>query len=232
MTEKKTEEMEEMMAEEAFSVSAPVPKNKRLISIAGTIPGCNTPAYWLFEKFLWTLINLDKESADPITLFINSYGGDMDSLLYFYDFTTMLKSPIYTVTNNAESAGAMMFILGTKGYRYMFPSAHLLIHDCQITASCPDCEESKKQKDKTWKENRLIASYNRRLVSLTDKCTGGKILKLLPDNLIKESNQEERDLAIFTLLEEEIVLTAEEAIKYGAADYIITPKIFDKLQRT
>jgi len=226
MTEEETKEM----MEEAFSVSAPVPKNKRLISIAGTIPNCNTPAYWLFEKFLWTLINLDKENTDPITLFINSYGGDIDSFLYFYDLTTMLKSPIYTVTNNAESAGAMMFILGTKGYRYMFPSAHLLLHDCQITA-CPDCEENKKQKDKTWKEDKLIASHNRRLVSLTDKCTGGKILKLLPDNLIKENNQEERALAIFTLLEEEIILTAEEAIKYGAADHIITPNIFDKLQR-
>ena len=218
------------MAEEAFSVITPIPNNRRLISIAGTIPGCNTPAYWLFEKFLWKLIKLDKESADPITLFINSYGGDVDSFLYFYDFTTMLHSPICTVTNNAESAGAMMFIMGTKGHRYMFPSAHLLMHDCQIVA-CPDCEENKKPEDKTWKENKLIASHNRRLVSLADKCTGGKILKLLPKDLIRENNQEERDLAIFTLLEEEIILTAEEAVKYGAADHIITPKIFDKLQR-
>ena len=231
MTEeiKETGEAEEIITDEAFSVSAPIPDNKRLISVAGLIPNCESSMYWLFEKFLWTLVGLDKEKTAPITLLINSCGGDADSFFHFHDFITMLKSPIYTATNKAESAGAMMFLLGAKGHRYIFPSGHIMLHNCQM--ACPSCEKEGKQWGETEKEDKLLTLYNQRLSSLIDKCTGGRILKLLPGNFTKIGSQQGRNKKILTLLRDGIILTAGEAIKYGLADYIVTPQIFDEIQR-
>lgn len=218
----------DIIVEETFSISTPVPSNSRLISIAGVIPSCDSPAYWLFEKFLWTLIELDKIPNAPITLFINSCGGDADSLFSFYDFVAMLKSPIHTVASKAESAGAMMFILGARGHRYIFPSAHLMLHCAQ--SACSNCEEEKKKKRETEKENKLLNLYNRRLANIIDKCTKGKILDLLGD-WSSEKNEDERIQAILSLLSKDLILTAKEAIEYGLADHIITPQIFAELSK-
>lgn len=212
----------------AFSVSTPLPGSKRFISIRGEIPHCDTPEYDLFEKFLWTLIELDKISTAPITLFINSCGGDADSFFNFYDFIAMLKSPIYTVTGKAESAAALMFILGARGHRYMFPSAHIMFH-CIHTA-CGYCEEEKKKKHKMEKEDKLLNLYNGRLANIIDKYTGGKILELFGD-WCSEKNEDERIRAILSLLSNDIIFTAEEAIRYGAADHIMTPQIFAELNK-
>lgn len=214
---------------EAFSVSNPVPGNQRLISISGVIPACDAPTYCLFEKFLWTLVGLDRAKTAPIMLFINSYGGSADSFFSFYDFTAMIESPIYTVANKAESAAALMFILGTKGRRYIFPGGYIALHDCRVTDNC-DCEEDEKEKKKSEEGKKLINLYNRRVAKIIDQCTSGKMLKLLGD-WRGETDQRKRNGAILSLLMNDVVLTAKEAIKYGAADHIITRQKFADLVR-
>ena len=71
------------------------------------------------------------ESQDDkaeITLYINSPGGEVTSGLAAYDYMTMMKAPIRTVSiGTAASMGAILFLAGDK--RQMLPHTRLMIHD-------------------------------------------------------------------------------------------------------
>ena len=69
--------------------------------------------------------------GQPITLYIDSPGGNVDSGLAVYDTIRMLKSPVTTVAAGmAASMGSLIFLAGEK--RIMLPHARLLFHDPYI----------------------------------------------------------------------------------------------------
>lgn len=69
-----------------------------------------------------------KSSTAPITLYINSPGGGVDSGLAVYDCMALMKAPIRTVCiGTAASMGSILFLAGKE--REMMPHSKIMIHD-------------------------------------------------------------------------------------------------------
>ena len=74
------------------------------------------------------LMSLDAESDRPVTLFVNSPGGDMNGMFAVYDVVQLMRAPVDTVcVGLAASAGAFLLATGT-GTRAATPSARIMIH--------------------------------------------------------------------------------------------------------
>lgn len=64
---------------------------------------------------------------EPITLYIHSYGGDLDQAQFFCDLIESSHVPVITVAAGvAMSAGLLIFLSGKK--RYAYKHSQLLIH--------------------------------------------------------------------------------------------------------
>lgn len=90
-------------------------------------------AYWIDyeidEEYLLLilakeLIRLNLEEAniaepEPITLYIHSYGGDLDQSQFFCDLVESSHIPVITVAAGvAMSAGLLIFLSGKKRYAF------------------------------------------------------------------------------------------------------------------
>jgi len=79
----------------------------------------------IVQKILY-FDGLDKKD---IILFINSPGGAISSGLAIYDAITYAKSDISTICmGQAASMGAILLCAGTKGKRYAWENARVMIH--------------------------------------------------------------------------------------------------------
>ncbi len=131
-----------------------------------------------------------------INLYINSPGGVVDDTLAIYDIMRFLTCDIATYCiGRAESGGAVVFMAGKKGKRYILPNAKVMIHqpfggvygqtaDIEIQA-----EEILKTKDT--------------LINVMAKCTGQTAEKIREDS--------ERDR----------FFDAAASVKYGICDEVI-----------
>ena len=64
----------------------------------------------------------------PITLYVNSPGGEVTSGLALFDVIKTITAPVNTVCiGTAASMGAIIFLAGKK--REMYPHTRLMIHD-------------------------------------------------------------------------------------------------------
>ena len=69
-----------------------------------------------------------KETAQPIWIYIMSYGGDLDYMWALIDAIKMSVTPIYTVNiGTAASAASLIFVSGHK--RFMTEHATVVIHE-------------------------------------------------------------------------------------------------------
>lgn len=69
-----------------------------------------------------------EDPSAPITLYINSPGGEVSSGLALYDMMQLASCPIHTVcTGTAASMAAVLFLAGNQ--RAMLPHAQLMLHD-------------------------------------------------------------------------------------------------------
>ncbi len=76
------------------------------------------------------LLYLDAiEPGKEITLIINSPGGYVTSGMAVYDVIKSLSSPVSTVCMGfAASMGSLLLSVGTKGRRFIYPNAKVMIH--------------------------------------------------------------------------------------------------------
>jgi ATP-dependent Clp protease protease subunit len=141
------------------------------------------------------LENVDPKA--PITVVVNSPGGDADSGFAIYDMMKFVGPEVRTVCAGlCASAGVIIFLGGEKGQRYSLPNARFLLHqpstgtqgqasDIEITA-----KEIMKTRDRY---NRIVSDE-----------TGVDVEKIT-----KDAN---RDLW----------LSAPDAHEYGLVDKIIS----------
>ena len=74
-----------------------------------------------------------EDNTRPITLYINSPGGDVTSGLAVYDTLRLMKSPVTAVvTGIAASMGSIIMLGCDKERRFMLPSSRVMIHDCSF----------------------------------------------------------------------------------------------------
>src|SRR5688572_11071321 len=76
------------------------------------------------------MLYLQSQKRDQdINLYINSPGGVVDDTLAMYDIMRFLTCDIATYCiGRAESGGAVIFMAGKKGKRYILPNAKVMIH--------------------------------------------------------------------------------------------------------
>lgn len=146
------------------------------------------------------LIHLESEDADKdVSIYINSPGGEMSSMMAIYDTMQHVKPEVMTTCiGMAASAAAVILAAGERGKRYVLPHARVLIHQPHqsgLEGQASDIEiharEIVRQKEEL---NQIIARH-----------TGQEFEKVVQDT--------DRDRW----------LTAEQAVEYGLVDSIMAP---------
>lgn len=148
------------------------------------------------------LLFLEAEApGEPITFYINTPGGSITAGMAIFDTIKLISSPVkVVVTGMAASMGSILLSAPAKGNRYLFPHARVMIHQPlimgQFQGPATDINIQAQEMERTREElNRILS-----------EASGQPIEKIEKDT--------DRDF----------YLTAEEAIEYGLADAIITPK--------
>ena len=140
------------------------------------------------------------ESEDPtkdINLYINSPGGSVTAGMAIYDTMNYIKCDVSTVCMGmAASMGAFLLAGGAKGKRFALPNAEVMIHQPSGGA----------QGQAT--EIRFVAEQILR--------TKKKLNEILAANTGQPLEVIERDT------ERDNYMTAEEAVKYGLIDAVIS----------
>lgn len=144
------------------------------------------------------LLHLQKEDQQlPITLYINSPGGEVQSGLALYDVMQAVSCPIHTVClGMAASMAALLFIAGDQ--REMLLHSRVMIHDPLIGGGIGGSALSVKARADDLMRIRDITAQ------VISQHTG--------------MNLEE----VFELTAKDTYFEAEEAIANGMADRIIT----------
>ncbi len=76
------------------------------------------------------LLYLQEESEEPISLYINSGGGEVNAGLYIYDVIQSLTVPVYIYcTGMAASMAAILLAGGQPGRRFILPHSKTMIHE-------------------------------------------------------------------------------------------------------
>lgn len=140
---------------------------------------------------------LHSEDSDaPITMYINSPGGSVTAGMSIIDTMQFIGNPVITICMGmAASMGSLIFMMGTKGLRFIMPRATVMIHQPLGGAQgqATEIEITAKQIIKTKKIiNEMIA-----------EATGNDIDTVAADT--------ERDN----------YKNAEESVAYGIADSMI-----------
>ncbi len=151
------------------------------------------------NDFAVRMLVLDSESNDPITVYINSPGGDVDSGFAIYDTIRFVSSPVTVVGMGlVASAAALIFLSVDKNKRLAFENSTYLIHQplSQLKGTAIDLD-----------------IYAEKLEALRYKLDG-VIARATGKSVEEVSSDTERDHW----------LTAEEALEYGLVGKIIRKK--------
>jgi ATP-dependent Clp protease protease subunit len=149
----------------------------------------------LVEKFLY-LEAIDP--GKPITFYIDTPGGIVTSGMAIYDTIKLISSSVtVVVTGMAASMGSILLSAAEKGDRYLFPNAHVLIHQPltsgQMVAPAVDINIWAQEMERTRDKMNHILS----------EASGQSLEKIIQDT------------------DRNFTLNATEAIEYGLADKII-----------
>ncbi len=146
------------------------------------------------------LLFLQSEDAEKdISMYINSPGGVVTAGMAIYDTMQFVKCPITTYCmGQAASMGAVLLAAGAKGKRFALPNSRIMIHQPLGGAQgqATDIEIQTKE----------ILRMKKRLNEILAEHTGKPIKTIEKDT--------DRDF----------FMSAEEAVKYGLVDEVVTKK--------
>lgn len=139
-----------------------------------------------------------------IPVLVDSYGGQIYAIMAMASLISSSKIPVSTVAlGKAMSAGAALVAFGTKGYRYIAPDSHIMIHQASTGVGGTIAEV-----------NTSIDHSNALNIQILEKMSlacGHK--KDFFTNLVKERGNMD------------IYLNPKEAKKYGIIDKIGMPTL-------
>lgn len=143
------------------------------------------------------LLHLNSEDdKKPITLFLNTPGGEIDAGLAILDTMNFIKAPVHTVGFGiVASMGAILITGGEKGHRTALPNTRIMIHQpsggTRGTASDISIQAEE------------ILKMKKKLNEYLSERTGKPV-----DQVVKDA---ERDY----------YMSAEEAVAYGLIDSVV-----------
>ncbi len=148
------------------------------------------------NDFLSELLFLEQDN-DPITIYINSPGGEVNAGLMIYDAIQGSNLKIDMIcTGRAASMAAVILAAGQKGRRYIFPHSKVMIHEPLIANGVGGSATSIKNISESILEtkeivNGILAKHTGKSIEEINEATGF-------DNY----------------------MDAKEAIKFGICDHI------------
>ena len=129
----------------------------------------------LAEKIVRQLLVLEADSDEPIRIFIDSPGGDVDAGYAIFDMIRFVKAPVYCIGMGlVASAGALILLAADKSRRIALPNSHYLIHQplSGIKGVATDIEIHAKEIQKTRaKINELISAETGKDLAQVEKDT-------------------------------------------------------------
>lgn len=82
------------------------------------------------NDFISQFMYLENESKEPITIYINSPGGEVNAGLMIYDVLQGTKLQVNMIcTGLAASMAAVLLAGGQSGRRYILPHSKVMIHE-------------------------------------------------------------------------------------------------------
>lgn len=97
-------------------------------------------------EVITSLWKMNAKSHEPITLIINTDGGDSSDMFALCDVLKTCNSIIRTIgIGDVLSAGILLLAAGTKGYRFIGPSTTIMTHKIQISFEDVSIEHIKNQ---------------------------------------------------------------------------------------
>ena len=153
----------------------------------------------LASEVIGQLLALDAESDEPITVFINSQGGHVESGDTIHDMIRYIGPPVRMVgTGWVASAGALIYVAVPKERRFSLPNTRFLLHQPAGGArgTAADVEIEAKE----------ILKMRERLNKVFAEQTGQPLEKIQEDT------------------HRNFWLSAEEAVEYGLVGQIIQNK--------
>ena len=116
--------------EEGAKKSNEDPKMMERFLRARTILVSEPIASTLARSVYQQLIMLERDDAKkPITIIVNSPGGEADAGFGMYDMIRFVSSPVRTIVAGlCASAGVMVFLAGDRGQRFSLPNSRFLLH--------------------------------------------------------------------------------------------------------
>lgn len=153
----------------------------------------------LAEKIIRQLLILEADSEEPIYIFIDSPGGDVDAGYAIFDMIRFVKAPVYCIGMGlVASAGALILLAADKSRRLGLPNSHYLIHQplSGLKGVATDIEIHAREIEKT----------------------RAKLNALIADETGKELAQVEKDT------DRDYWMSATEALDYGLISKVISSR--------
>jgi len=150
----------------------------------------------VIAQLLWLAA---EDPEKDIQFYINSPGGYVSAGLAIYDTMQFIQPDISTICmGQAASMGAILLAAGAKGKRFVLPHSRVMIHQPLGGAQgqATDIEI----------QSREILTLRERLNEILAKHTGQPISQLEKDT------------------DRNFFMSAEQAVKYGIADEVLTRK--------
>jgi ATP-dependent Clp protease protease subunit len=143
------------------------------------------------------MLAMDAKSDDPITLFISSPGGHVESGDMIYDVARFVNSPVRTIGSGwVASIAALIFVAPPRERRYCLPNTRFLLHEPRggVGGQASDIAIQARQ----------VIAMRKRLYSIWAEACGQSLEKIEDD------------------AQRDFWLRGQEAIDYGLVGEIIT----------
>ena len=145
--------------------------------------------------YLASKMTPEESKTDPITIYINSPGGEVYSCLGLYDVMQLFINQGYVIrTINiglAASAAAVILLAGSKGYRCCLPHSTTMLHQ---------------------PSSGTYGTITDMKIAVTE---GDRLKKLLNDIVIQHAGEQ-----VVELMERDAWISPEEALKFNLIDEI------------
>ncbi len=157
------------------------------------------------------LLFLESQGNEDITMFINSPGGLVTAGLAIYDTMQFIKPDVSTVVmGQACSMGSMLAQSGAAGKRYVLPESRTMIH--RVSSGTPSTRGSVHVQELQFEDAKRTFEESQRLN------------KRLTELYVKHNTAGKTYDEMFSDMKFDTFLSADEAVKYGLADKVITKR--------
>ncbi len=143
------------------------------------------------------LLHLDAEHPDrPISLYINSPGGEMTGFFAIVDTMVHIAAPVSTICiGQAASAAAVLLAAGEPGHRYALPNARVLLHQPHGGAQGQSVDIEIQVRE--------MVEMRERMVEILVDATGQSTERITAD------------------LDRDFILRGDAAVDYGVIDQVL-----------